>query len=224
MNNNSKNLNVHRACSLVDRRHFYGTNINIDKSISIMVGKKNSHSFPLKYEIRLLEYIEPFLRKNSRVLDIGSGMGHLTCLLANLCQFVVGIDNVKELVKKSQEIVAKYYQNLQLCFCKTDGRNGCENYSPYDLILIEPIIRTGTVPEKLFRQLKPNGSIIAIVRFTDEYQQLLQQQSQQQQQQQPQLNRFQLVRFIKMNNLQITLEILCNDHDWLVQNHKDCFQ
>ena len=57
MNNNSKNLNVHRTFAAVDRRHFYGTNANIDKIISIAAGRKNSHSFPLKYEIRLLEYI-----------------------------------------------------------------------------------------------------------------------------------------------------------------------
>lgn len=142
----------------------------------------------------ILILVEPFLKPESRVLDIGSGMGYITCCLARLCQLVIGVEHVKELVIKAQEIVQNHYQDLSVCFAKLDGRQGCEKYAPYDLILIEPLVKT--FPEKLFNQLKSTGCIVAVVKSESK------------------------ITMVKYNKNQ-ERTILNDDHVWLMQNHKD---
>ena len=56
------------------------------------------------------ESLLPYLHPSARILDIGSGSGYLTHVLANLLGQegrVVGIDHIKELVEMSRKNMAK---------------------------------------------------------------------------------------------------------------------
>jgi protein-L-isoaspartate(D-aspartate) O-methyltransferase len=87
----------------------------------------------------LLTCLEP----GSKVLDIGSGSGYLTAVLANLVGpsgSVVGIDHIQPLVDMSTANMAKSEEGRkmldsgQVKFVKGDGRKGWEEDAPYDAI------------------------------------------------------------------------------------------
>lgn len=94
-------------------------------------------------------------------------MGFLTVCLAHLAKTVIGVEHVRSLATKSAEIVTNHYGNLseqgRVVFFNEDGRYGLQRLAPYDLILIEPIVRHA-VPETIFRQLRPGGCLVAVVR------------------------------------------------------------
>lgn len=56
-----------------------------------------------------LELLKDHLNGKGRALDIGSGSGYFTTLMANLNKggFVYGIDHIKELTELSQKNVSK---------------------------------------------------------------------------------------------------------------------
>lgn len=87
----------------------------------------------------LLTYLEP----GSKVLDIGSGSGYLTAVLANLVGpngIVVGIDHIQPLVDMANSNMAKSDQGQkmlesgQVKFVLGDGRKGWVEGAPYDAI------------------------------------------------------------------------------------------
>jgi protein-L-isoaspartate(D-aspartate) O-methyltransferase len=87
----------------------------------------------------LLAYLQP----GSKVLDIGSGSGYLTAVLANLVGSrgsVIGIDHIQPLVDMGSTNMAKSEEGRkmldsgQVKFVKGDGRKGWEEGAPYDAI------------------------------------------------------------------------------------------
>jgi protein-L-isoaspartate(D-aspartate) O-methyltransferase len=87
----------------------------------------------------LLTYLNP----GSKVLDIGSGSGYLTAVLANLvgCRgSVIGIDHIQPLVDMGNANMAKsedgrkMLDSGQVKFVRGDGRKGWEEGAPYDAI------------------------------------------------------------------------------------------
>lgn len=142
---------------------------------------------------------EPLLKSTSHVLDIGSGMGFLTCCIAQICKTVVGVEHVKELVAKSQEIVKVHYKALcdenKIRFTKADGRYGYEKYGPYDLILIEPLVKQ-QIPDKILSQLKPKGFLVCTIKTESN------------------------IQIVKVDAHQ-RQEVLFDDRDFLTRVHKD---
>ena len=80
------------------------------------------------------ESLLPYLHPSARVLDIGSGSGYLTAVLANLVTGekgrVVGVDHIQGLVDLARKNVAKseqgreWLQSGKIKFVKADGRLG----------------------------------------------------------------------------------------------------
>ena len=89
------------------------------------------------------ESLLPFLKPGAKVLDIGSGSGYLTHVLAELVKpggKAVGIDHIQGLVdlannnlKKSKEGTA-LLNDGSTSFVKGDGRQGFPEDAPYDAI------------------------------------------------------------------------------------------
>lgn len=97
------------------------------------------------------ETLLPYLNPGSAVLDVGSGSGYLTRVLAELVRpggKVVGVDHVGALVDMAVGNVLKeqraegdghetgkaLLESGQIKFIKGDGRRGCEAEAPFDAI------------------------------------------------------------------------------------------
>ncbi|KAK3718661.1 hypothetical protein LTR37_004878 [Vermiconidia calcicola] len=89
------------------------------------------------------ESLLPYLKPGSRVLDIGSGSGYLTHVLAELVKpggTVIGVEHIQPLVdigttntRKSQE-GRELMDNGGIKYVKADGRLGYPEGAPYDAI------------------------------------------------------------------------------------------
>ena len=89
------------------------------------------------------ESLLPFLHPASKVLDVGSGSGYLTHVLANLIEpdgKVIGLDHIQDLVDLANRNMGKSAEGKELLtsgrvqFIKADGRKGWPEGGPYDAI------------------------------------------------------------------------------------------
>jgi protein-L-isoaspartate(D-aspartate) O-methyltransferase len=110
------------------------------------------------------ESLLPFLGSNARVLDVGSGSGYLTHVLANLVGpggTVIGIDHIPGLISLAQTNMEKSAEGRELLesgrvkFVKADGRLGYPPGEPYDAIHVGAA--ASTLHEDLVKQLKAPG-------------------------------------------------------------------
>lgn len=111
-----------------------------------------------KVEARLLQALN--IRPQDKILEIGSGSGFMTWLLANLGQQVVSVEIIPEFKLKAEErLAALGVRNVSLH--EGDGARGWPRGGPFDVILL-----TGSVPilADAFRQsLALGGRLAAIV-------------------------------------------------------------
>jgi protein-L-isoaspartate(D-aspartate) O-methyltransferase len=111
-----------------------------------------------KLEARLLQAIE--IRPQDKMLEIGTGSGYLTSLLAALGQHVVSVELDPELARAAAERLAAHnVKNVTLEI--GDGARGWDKQAPYDVIVI-----TGSLPvlpENFQNSLAPDGRLFAIV-------------------------------------------------------------
>lgn len=111
-----------------------------------------------KVEARLLQHLA--IKEHEKILEIGTGCGYLTALLANSGNFVHSIDIYPEFMDHAKPRLRQYgLDNVQLH--EADGIHGLAEESPYDVIVV-----TGSVPilEPYFQQqLNPGGRLFVIV-------------------------------------------------------------
>ena len=110
------------------------------------------------------ESLLPYLHSSSKVLDIGSGSGYLTHVLANLVEpdgKVVGVDHIQGLVDLATNNMAKSPEGNELLasgrvrFVKADGRKGWAEGGPYDAIHVGAAAKEAH--NTLVEQLKAPG-------------------------------------------------------------------
>jgi protein-L-isoaspartate(D-aspartate) O-methyltransferase len=97
------------------------------------------------------------LTGKEKVLEIGTGSGYQTAILAELSKEVYTIETVPELAQNSRKLLEKLgYKNI---FLKTgDGTLGWEEAAPFDRVIITAYCPE--VPAPLKEQLKEKGKII----------------------------------------------------------------
>lgn len=109
----------------------------------------------------MLEMLEP--QKGQKILDIGSGSGWTTALLASVVGKdgrVIGTEKVTGLVELGRENLAKL--NLpQAEIFQSDERLGWAQEAQYDRILVSASAEQ--MPETLFWQLKMGGKMVVPV-------------------------------------------------------------
>jgi len=125
----------------VDRAHYAPSSPYEDRPQSI--GFRATISAPHMHA-QACESLLPFLKPGSKVLDVGSGSGYLTHVLAELVKgpggAVVGIDHITELVEMAKENASKseegrnFFRTGGMKFVKGDGRQGYAESAPYDAI------------------------------------------------------------------------------------------
>ena len=95
-----------------------------------------------------------------KVLEIGTGSGYQTAILAQLVEEVFSVERISGLIKRARRILGDIgYRNIS--FKHADGSLGWESQAPFDSIIITASPRT--IPESLLNQLRDNGSVIAPV-------------------------------------------------------------
>ncbi len=111
-----------------------------------------------KVEARLVQELK--LKPGDKVLEVGTGSGYMTALLASLAKHVHSVEIVPELkAAAEQKLAAHGFTNITLEV--GDAARGWAAHAPYDAIVL-----TGSEPllaDAFMAQLKPGGRLIAFV-------------------------------------------------------------
>ena len=91
------------------------------------------------------------------VLEIGTGCGYQTAILAPLVKRIHTVERIRELLIKTRQRLRELdIYNVQ--FRLGDGWEGWRKYGPYDGIIVTAA--ASSMPEKLLLQLAPGGRLI----------------------------------------------------------------
>lgn len=97
------------------------------------------------------------LKKDDRVLEIGTGSGFQTALLSKFSHSVYTVERIRALYDTAKERLADLgYSNVS--FLYGDGYSGWKENAPYDKIMVTAAAKE--VPETLTRQLAPGGKMV----------------------------------------------------------------
>jgi len=125
--------------------------------MEIPLGQGESMWSP-KLEARVVQSLQ--IKKTDKVLEIGTGSGYLTALLAAMAGRVHSVEIHADFIKDAEaRLKAHGYNNVTLE--AGDASRGWEAHSPYDVIVI-----TGSLPimpDNLPAQLAPGGRLFAVV-------------------------------------------------------------
>ena len=126
-----------------------------DRALPIASGQTISQPFVVARMTELLA-----TRPEQRVLEIGTGSGYQTAILARLVAEVVSIERHAELADAARERLAELgMRNATIVV--GDGTGGHPERAPYDAILVTAA--TPRVPEPLAKQCALGGRIVAPV-------------------------------------------------------------
>ena len=100
------------------------------------------------------------LKGKERVLEIGTGSGYQTAILAEMASQVFTIERIRPIVQKTKALLNSLrYENI--VFKVFDGTYGWRDQSPFDAILISAA--TPNIPTALIEQLADKGRLVAPV-------------------------------------------------------------
>ncbi|HEY5388832.1 MAG TPA: protein-L-isoaspartate(D-aspartate) O-methyltransferase, partial [Thermoleophilia bacterium] len=93
----------------------------------------------------------------SRVLEVGSGSGYQTAVLAEVAGEVFALERLAELAERARETLARLaYANAQTAIA--DGTRGRPDLAPFDAILVAAA--AAEAPPLLLRQLGEGGRLV----------------------------------------------------------------
>jgi protein-L-isoaspartate(D-aspartate) O-methyltransferase len=97
------------------------------------------------------------LQSTDRVLEIGTGSGYQTALLAEIVYKVYTVEIKKQLQDKAKKILNQMnYQNIH--YHISDGSLGWETYGPYNKIIVS--CASKELPDELINQLQDSGRMM----------------------------------------------------------------
>ena len=111
-----------------------------------------------KVEARLLQELAP--TASDLVLEIGTGSGYMTALLASLAGRVESVDIFPDFIESAREKLAAH-DCSNVVLCEGDAARGWSGEAPYDAIIL-----TGSLPSlpPVFAEnLAPGGRLIAVI-------------------------------------------------------------
>jgi protein-L-isoaspartate(D-aspartate) O-methyltransferase len=123
-----------------------------DRALSIDCGQTISQPYIVALMSQALE-----MAGDDQVLEIGTGSGYQTAVLAELARSVVSIERYAELSAQATERLERLgYRNVKLIV--GDGTLGWPEHAPYDRILVAAAGRN--VPAALWEQLREGGRLV----------------------------------------------------------------
>jgi protein-L-isoaspartate(D-aspartate) O-methyltransferase len=131
-----------------DREHAYR-----DSALGIACGQTISQPFVVAYMTEQLQ-----LRKEHKVLEIGTGSGYQAAVLSRLCAHVLTIERYRTLADTARDrLEALDYFNVEVMF--GDGFDVPAGAGDFDRIIVTAAMEQ--IPEKLLERLLPGGILIA---------------------------------------------------------------
>ncbi|MBE9582730.1 MAG: protein-L-isoaspartate(D-aspartate) O-methyltransferase [Proteobacteria bacterium] len=97
------------------------------------------------------------LTQNDRVLEIGTGSGYQTAILAELAYRVYTIERVRKLFIGARKILDQLHYHNVVAKC-SDGTLGWAEESPFDAIIVTA--GAPEVPDTLVEQLEEGGRLV----------------------------------------------------------------
>ena len=135
------------------RRHAYN-----DEPLPIGEGQTISQPYIVAYMTQILE-LQPY----HNVLEIGTGSGYQTAVLAEMVESVCSVEILPDLTNRARKVLAGLeYGNIR--FRTGDGARGWDEFAPYDGIMVTAAPET--IPETLQEQLREGGRMILPVGVT----------------------------------------------------------
>lgn len=146
---------VLRAMNTVPRHDFmdpaFLNHAYIDKAFPISSGQTISQPYTVAMQTSLLK-----VKKRDRILEIGTGSGYQTAVLAEMGAKVYTIERYRELYLKAQRTLNSLGYSAD--FFYGDGYEGKPQYGPFDGIIVTAA--ASEVPGKLLKQLKTEGRLV----------------------------------------------------------------
>ena len=147
--------NVLNAINAVPRHVFLDSSfLNFayqDKAFPIGSGQTISQPFTVAFQSSLLE-----IKKNMKVLEIGTGSGYQACVLAEMGAKVFSIERQRKLYTKTKAFLAEFPYRIKMFL--GDGNKGLPTYGPFDRIIITAA--APEIPQTLVDQLKVGGMMV----------------------------------------------------------------
>jgi protein-L-isoaspartate(D-aspartate) O-methyltransferase len=106
---------------------------------------------------RMTEVLLASMPEQPRILEIGTGCGYQTAVLARLVQHVYSIERIAPLLERTRT----RFRNLKILNVTlkcADGSFGWSQHAPFDGIIITAA--APVVPEALLKQLSPSGTLV----------------------------------------------------------------
>jgi len=108
------------------------------------------------------------LKGNERVLEIGTGSGYQTAILAELALWVYTIERFPTLLERAKKVLKELgYKNIS--FKLDDGTLGWKEVAPFDAIIVTAA--SPDIPSPLVEQLAEGGKMV--IPIGDEFSQTL---------------------------------------------------
>jgi protein-L-isoaspartate(D-aspartate) O-methyltransferase len=151
-----RDLAVLRAFDEVPRHIFVPTGMRhrAYEDSALPIGQGQTISQPSMHA-RYLELLQ--LTGNEKVLDVGTGSGYQTALLAHLASQVFSIERVAPLLQRARDAIRQTgARNVSVLV--GDGTLGWRDYGPYDAILVTA--GAPDVPRPLAEQLAEGGRLL----------------------------------------------------------------
>jgi protein-L-isoaspartate(D-aspartate) O-methyltransferase len=95
--------------------------------------------------------------EGEKVLEIGTGCGYQTAILAPLVKKIYTVERIRELLTKTRQRLREL-DIYSVEFRPGDGWEGWRKYGPYDGIIVTAA--AASMPQKLLEQLAPGGRLI----------------------------------------------------------------
>ena len=111
-----------------------------------------------KMEARILQ--ELHIKKTDKILEVGSGSGYMTALLAEKGAHVYSVEIIPELKAMAEENL-KAHGITNVTIEQGDAARGWSKHAPYDVIVLTA--STPVLPDAFQNSLNPGGRLFAIV-------------------------------------------------------------
>ncbi|MDR0606695.1 MAG: protein-L-isoaspartate(D-aspartate) O-methyltransferase [Bacteroidales bacterium] len=157
-NKGIKDTNVLDAIGNIPRHYFVPSSLfehaYMDTPLPIACNQTISQPYTVARQSELLE-----IKKQLRILEIGTGSGYQAAILRYMGAFVYSIERQRDLYEHAKELF--HTLSISIASKHGDGYNGWSEFAPFDRILVT--CGAIEIPQILLIQLKINGILVAPV-------------------------------------------------------------